>query len=528
MDTMLDQVNFQTSMKNIPLGGRREYVMQLSHSTAKVVKNMAWQALFILTAAQPERKETFGFCSQKKKPIIEEMKPFEADLVASVEWRENVSNELQQKLKNDCRQIDTDKNVIVAADKSNNFYRMSPKKYDEFMTNHITTDYTQADIADFDNVTREDKRIAEDLGIAERVPITSKREAFSSLKDHKDDFQNNPKGRILNPCKPELGKVSKQLLDPINVKLRKMTGLMQWKNSLSVIQWFSKLEDKQSYSFIEYDICDFYASISEQLLEDAFNWASDLIFIPERTKEIVFHVRKTFLFYKGQPYKKTNTPSFDVPMGAYDSAEVCDLVGLYLLTLIRHLPVVSGIYRDDALCLSNLSPSDTDDIKKQIQRIYSEQGLKIKINANKKVTNFLDLTLDLQTGQYKTFRKENNTPIYVHAQSNHPPSVKQNIPLAVNRRLNILSSDEQMFNQVVAPYQVALDNAGYSHKLKYEKLDIHKMNKKTQKKNKKQRKRRIFWFNPPYDMAVKTKIGKKFLDVSLLVMFYDHISTDIL
>ena len=191
-------------------------------------------------------------------------------------------------------------------------------------------------IADFDNVTREDKRIAEDLGIAERVPITSKREAFSSLKDHKDDFQNNPKGRILNPCKPELGKVSKQLLDPINVKLRKMTGLMQWKNSLSVIQWFSKLEDKQSYSFIEYDICDFYASISEQLLEDAFNWASELIFIPERTKEIVFHVRKTFLFYKGQPYKKTNTPSFDVPMGAYDSAEVCDLVGLYLLTLIRH------------------------------------------------------------------------------------------------------------------------------------------------------------------------------------------------
>ena len=101
------------------------------------------------------------------------------------------------------------------------------------------------------------------------------------------------------------------------------------------------------------------------------------------TKEIVFHVRKTFLFYKGQPYKKTNTPSFDVPMGAYDSAEVCDLVGLYLLTLIRHLPVVSGIYRDDALCLSNLSPSDTDDIKKQIQRIYSEQGLKIEINVNK-------------------------------------------------------------------------------------------------------------------------------------------------
>lgn len=69
-----------------------------------------------------------------------------------------------------------------------------------------------------------------------------------------------------------------------------------------------------------------------------------------------------------------------------------------------------------------------------------------------------------------------------------------------------------MFNQVVAPYQTALDSAGYSHKLKYEKLDIQKMNKKSNKKNK-NRKRRIFWFNPPYDMAVKTNVGKKFLEI---------------
>ena len=40
------------------------------------------------------------------------------------------------------------------------------------------------------------------------------------------------------------------------------------------------------------------------------------------------------------------------------------------------------------------------------------------------------------------------------------------------------------------------------------------MNQKPQKKSKnKKRKRRIFWFNPPYDMAVKTKIGKKFLEI---------------
>ena len=71
---------------------------------------------------------------------------------------------------------------------------MSPQQYEDFMTNHITTKYTGAEMADFDRVTREDKRIAQDLEIADRVPITVKREAFCTLKDHKDDFENNPKG----------------------------------------------------------------------------------------------------------------------------------------------------------------------------------------------------------------------------------------------------------------------------------------------------------------------------------------------
>ena len=34
---MMQQVNFETSMKNIPLGGNKEYVMQLTKSIRKVV-----------------------------------------------------------------------------------------------------------------------------------------------------------------------------------------------------------------------------------------------------------------------------------------------------------------------------------------------------------------------------------------------------------------------------------------------------------------------------------------------------------
>ena len=56
--------------------------------------------------------------------------------------------------------------------------------------------------------------------------------------------------------------------------------------------------------------------------------------------------------------------------------------------------------------------------------------------------------------------------------------------------------------------QEALDKAGHKHKLVYEKVDIHSLNKK-----KKQRKRKVIYFVPPFDRRVKTKIGKQFLQI---------------
>ena len=49
--------------------------------------------------------------------------------------------------------------------------------------------------------------------------------------------------------------------------------------------------------------------------------------------------------------------------------------------------------------------------------------LKITIEANKKVVNFLDITLDLNTEKFKPYSKPSNTPRYVHSKSNHPPNI---------------------------------------------------------------------------------------------------------
>ena len=122
--------------------------------------------------------------------------------------------------------------------------------------------------------------------------------------------------------------------------------------------------------------------------------------------------------------------------------------------------------------------------------------------------DFLDVTLDLNTGIYKAYSKPNNIPVYVHAKSNHHPSVIKAIPLGVNKRLNMISANEEVFREKAPMYQEALDKAGHKHKLVYEKVDLHSLNKK-----KKQRKRKIIYFVPPFDRRVKTKIGKQFLQI---------------
>ena len=93
--------------------------------------------------------------------------------------------------------------------------------------------------------------------------------------------------------------------------------------------------------------------------------------------------------------------------------------------------------------------------------------MKITIEANKNVVQFLDAEFNLSDESYKPFLKPGATPVYVHAESNHPPGILKNVPLSINKRLSALSSSEDKFKEVVAPYQQALVKSGYTHQLSY-------------------------------------------------------------
>ena len=83
------------------------------------------------------------------------------------------------------------------------------------------------------------------------------KEAFMTLKDHKENFVNKPTCRLINSWKPEIGRISKQLLEEINRKLVNTTKVNQWKNTSSVLQWFERLKDKGDSAFICFDVVEF-------------------------------------------------------------------------------------------------------------------------------------------------------------------------------------------------------------------------------------------------------------------------------
>ena len=108
--------------------------------------------------------------------------------------------------------------------------------------------------------------------------------------------------------------------------------------------------------------------------------------------------------------KKKNNSEFDVTMGSYDGAELCELVGLFLLH--EFSPIIpkklAGLYRDDGLAiLRNSSGPNTYRIKKRIIKLFQKHNLKITIEANTIETDFLDFTLNLKTEKHWAFRKPN-------------------------------------------------------------------------------------------------------------------------
>ena len=87
---------------------------------------------------------------------------------------------------------------------------------------------------------------------------------------------------------------------------------------------------------------------------EAIKFAKKYTFIEDSEIDTIMHACKSILSYDGRVWRKKNEQDlYDIPMGSFHGAEVCDLVGLHILSKLSSiLPRENvGLYRDDGLAI---------------------------------------------------------------------------------------------------------------------------------------------------------------------------------
>ena len=99
------------------------------------------------------------------------------------------------------------------------------------------------------------------------------------------------------------------------------------------------------------------------------------------------------------------------------------------------------------------------------------------------------------------------TSLYISVLSDHPPQILKQVTTTISGSLSRNSSSQIIFNESKHQYKDALSKSGFKSKLN-NKDSAAPTNKKMIS-----RKRKIIWFNRPYNQNLSTNIVKIFLNL---------------
>ena len=225
--------------------------------------------------------------------------------------------------------------MMVKADKTTNLYAMSPQHYADLTHKNITKTYKKSTQSEVNDINNEARLIADGINLSNRVEKLAEKDVFNTLKDHKPNFKNTPTCRLINPTRSELGQVNKRILERIIKSTVNATAVNLWKSTKDVLTWFQNTQVTRRTRFKNFDIIDFYPSITENLLNKAINHAKQYTEKSDSDIDIIIHTKRTLVFNNGEPWKKKDNGSgFDVTMGSLDGAETCELVVCYMLSFM--------------------------------------------------------------------------------------------------------------------------------------------------------------------------------------------------
>ena len=120
------------------------------------------------------------------------------------------------------------------------------------------------------------------------------------------------------------------------------------------------------------------------------------------------------------------------------------------------------------------------------------------IETNLKEVDFLDVSFNLRNGNCRPYKNPNGSLTFLIIKL----PTKRHQTNSIQARLSKNSSDKEICNTAKCGYKDALKKSEFNVDFKYIK---------NQRKKTKNRSRNIIWFNPPFNKAVSTNIGKIFL-----------------
>ena len=102
-----------------------------------------------------------------------------------------------------------------------------------------------------------------------------------------------------------------------------------------------------------------------------------------------------------------------------------------------------------------------------VVKVFKNLGLSITSKPNLKIVDYLSVTFDLQNNSYKPYRKPDNLLVYIYKQLNHPPTILNELPKIISKRISDLSSSENIFHDAIPVYKEGLQKSDFTFDLVY-------------------------------------------------------------
>ena len=163
--------------------------------------------------------------------------------------------------------IRRNKDLVIESDKTYNYYRVSKEEYRKLLLDEVSKDYKKTEGSKITNINQEASQIAGKMDLDDRIMKIKSRDAFCSLKDHKDNFRSSPSIRLINPSCQDIGQASRIVLKNAVLHIRRKLSINLWENTYQMLEWLTVQQRRNvDLCFIQMDVVGMYPNIKRKLL----------------------------------------------------------------------------------------------------------------------------------------------------------------------------------------------------------------------------------------------------------------------